>query len=341
MSGLRSRVAELLAPIEDDMQSMREIIAGELQTDSPAVRDMTSHVSRFQGKQLRAALVLMVGQATDRRSEEHAQVAAVVEMIHLATLVHDDVLDGAEVRRRVACVNERWDNQTAILLGDFLYSRAFGLSTRLSSRLPSRLLAGTTSRLCAGEIEQAALRYTFDMDQATYEGVAAAKTGALYAAACELGARYQAGQSFGDDDTLGQEMRKYGEELGLAFQIIDDCLDVTGDPETVGKSVGNDVEDGKVTLPVLFTYSHSSSSQKARIRDIYTAQAEELGLSSEGGGRARLLREEIDLEAGLQHAQARAEELVTCAVERLTALPASQARQTLESVGAFVLGRNW
>lgn len=341
MSSLRSRVAELLAPIEADMTAMRAVIAGELESDSAAVRDMTAHVSRFQGKQLRAALVLMVGQATGRRTDEHPAVAAIVEMIHLATLVHDDVLDGAEVRRRVACVNERWDNQNAILLGDFLYSRAFGLSTRLSSPLASQLLAVTTSRLCAGEIEQAALRYTFDMDQATYEGVASAKTGALYAAACELGARYSSGCSHPESDMLGQELRLYGEELGLAFQIIDDCLDVTGDPETVGKSVGTDVEDGKVTLPVLFTYSHSNSSQQARIRDIYTAPAEELGVSAEGGGRARLLRQEINLEPGLQYARSRAEALVARAVGRLAALPDSQARQTLESVGAFVLGRNW
>lgn len=341
MSELRDKVAELLRPIEADMQRVRNQIEGELKSDSPAVADMTSHVGRFQGKQLRAALVLMVGEATERRTEEHASVAAIIEMIHLATLVHDDVLDGAEVRRRVACVNERWDNQTAILLGDFLYSRAFGLSTRLSSRLPSQLLAGTTSRLCAGEIEQAALRYTFDLPQKTYEQVAAAKTGSLYAAACELGARYQMGKSFDSSDAVGQALRSYGEELGLAFQIIDDCLDVTGDPKTVGKSVGTDVEDGKVTLPVLFTYSESGSSQRARIRDIYTAPAEELGLLPEGGGRARLLREEIDLEAGINFAQNRAEELVSQAVGRLAILPDSPARQTLESVGAFVLGRNW
>lgn len=341
MTRLRNQVAELLAPIEEGMQRVRIVIAGELHADTDAVADMTSHVSRFQGKQLRAALVLMVGEAAERTTDEHPKVAAIVEMIHLATLVHDDVLDGAEVRRRVACVNERWDNQTAILLGDFLYSRAFGLSTHLTSRLPSQLLATTTSRLCAGEIEQAALRYSFDLPQAGYEAVAAAKTGSLYAAACELGARYRTGDAFGEDDLVGKQLASYGEELGLAFQIIDDCLDVTGDPETVGKSVGTDVEDGKVTLPVLFTYGKSSSSQQARIRDIYTKSAEKLGLESVGGSRARLLREEIDMEAGLAHARARAEELIESAIGRLRCLPDNRARQTLEMVGAFVLGRNW
>lgn len=338
---LRARVAELLEPIAADMERMRAVIAAELGSDSPAVRDMTSHVGRFQGKQLRAALVLMVAEATGRTTNEHAEVAAIIEMIHLATLVHDDVLDGAEVRRRVACVNERWDNQTAILLGDFLYARAFGLSTRLTSRLPSQLLAVTTGRLCAGEIEQAALRYSFDLDQAQYESVAAAKTGSLYSAACELGARYKRDCSYGVDDPIGQAMKAYGAELGLAFQIIDDCLDVTGDPETVGKSVGTDVEDGKVTLPVLFTYAHATDAVKARIRDIYTAPFDELKIEPSGASRAALLRSEIDLEKGLGHARARAEELIETALGRLECLDENPARQTLESVGAFVLGRNW
>jgi len=338
---LRARVAELLAPIEADMESMRAVIAAELDSDSPAVRDMTSHVGRFHGKQLRAALVLMVGEAAGRRTPEHAQVAAIIEMIHLATLVHDDVLDGAEVRRRVACVNERWDNQTAILLGDFLYSRAFGLSTRLSSRLPSQLLAVTTGQLCAGEIEQAALRYSFDLPQERYEAIAGAKTGSLYAAACELGARYRMDRSYGSEDRVGQELRAYGAEVGLAFQIIDDCLDVTGDQDVVGKSVGTDVEDGKVTLPVLFTYARATDAVKARIRDIYTAPYGELGIEPGSGARAALLRDEVDLENGLAHARARAEELIETALGRLGCLSGGPARQTLESVGAFVLGRNW
>lgn len=338
---LRAKVAELLAPIEADMQAMRAVIDAELASESPAVADMTSHVGRFHGKQLRAALVLMVAEAAGRRTDEHAQVAAIIEMIHLATLVHDDVLDGAEVRRRVACVNERWDNQTAILLGDFLYARAFGLSTRLSSRLPSQLLAVTTGRLCAGEIEQAALRYSFDLPQERYEFVASAKTGSLYSAACELGARYRTDRSHDAEEHVGQQMKAYGAEVGLAFQIIDDCLDLTGDQQTVGKSVGTDVEDGKVTLPVLFTYARATEAVRARIRDIYTAPFDQLGIEPGTGSRAALLRREIDLEKGLGHARKRAEELIETALLRLECLEESTARQTLASVGAFVLGRNW
>lgn len=336
MSEIRSRIKELLAPIAGDMEVMNRVLQAQLVDESPAVQDMTSHVGRFSGKQLRAALVLLVAEASGRRSSEHVQVAAIVEMIHLATLVHDDVLDGAEVRRRVACVNERWDNQTAILLGDFLYSRAFGLSTQLKSRLTSQLLAATTSRLCAGEIEQSTQRYDFELTQERYEFICAAKTASLYGAACELGARVsdQDGSgSFAKDDELARSMAFFGEELGLAFQIIDDCLDLVGDAEIVGKSVGTDVEDGKVTLPVLHIYASASEQTRTQIRDIYTQD----GIQK----RAHHLRESIDLAPGLEYARARAEELVDRAMERLDVLPDSPARRTLKSIGDFVLGRNW
>jgi len=149
-----AELVQLFQPVEEGLDAMRACLEEQLVESSHAVADMTGHVSRFRGKQLRAALVLLSAKACGTYTAEHPQVAAVVEMIHLATLVHDDILDGAEVRRRVACVNQRWDNQVAVLLGDFLYARAFALSTTLSSRLCSRLLAETTRTLCVGEIEQ-------------------------------------------------------------------------------------------------------------------------------------------------------------------------------------------
>ena len=333
MSDLRSRIESLLEPVAPGMEAMREVLSSTLRDGSPAVRDMVSHVASFQGKQLRAALVLLVGRATGRATDEHPTLAAIVELIHLATLVHDDVLDGAETRRRVACVNERWDNQTAVLLGDFIYSRSFGLSTTMASRLPSRLLAGTTARLCGGEIEQAAQRYHFEQSQVGYERIAAAKTAALYSAACELGARYAPDDRHGPDDELGRSMADFGEELGLAFQIIDDCLDLVGEEEVVGKSVGTDVEDGKVTLPVLHVYAGADDALRGAIRDVYTRP--------DLRDRARVLRETVDLEPGIAFARARAEELVERALARLAVLPDGPARATLERIGDFVLGRNW
>lgn len=328
MSSAESRLNEIYAPIEQGMERMREVLIQNVSDGSAAVRDMTDHVKRFRGKQMRAALVLLSGEATGNATEEHASIAAIVEMIHLATLVHDDILDGAEVRRRVACVNQRWDNQMAVLLGDFLYARAFALSTDLSSRLCSQILSETTRRICVGEIEQSTQRYDFDLPQERYEEICGAKTASLYAAACELGARYPGGRV-----EVGDEMRRFGWEIGLAFQIIDDCLDVFGEAQVVGKSVGTDVEDGKVTLPILHVYRNAPESIRAKIRDVYTVP----GLEN----RVQSLREVCDLQPGLEYAMARAHGLVDSAVARLATLPEGPARKALEGISEFVLERKF
>ena len=179
MSPADTRLERLLAPVSDGMGRMRGVLDRQLLESSRAVGDMVDHVGRFRGKQLRAALVLLSGDATGNATDEHPAIAAIVEMIHLATLVHDDVLDGAQVRRRVACVNQRWDNQTAVLLGDFLYARAFALSTDLSSRLASRVLAETTRRICVSEIDQSARRFDFEISEAAYEAISGGKTASL------------------------------------------------------------------------------------------------------------------------------------------------------------------
>jgi octaprenyl-diphosphate synthase len=328
VSRSKELLAEIVGSVADGLGSMHSILEAELQDPSAAVSDMLDHAARFRGKQLRGAMVLLSGEATGNTTDEHSKVAAIVEMIHLATLVHDDILDGAEVRRRVACVNQRWNNQVAVLLGDYLYSRAFALSTTLSSRLCSSLLAQTTKTICVGEIEQSTLRYDFEMTQDRYEGVCGAKTASLFAAACELGARYPNG-----DEQAGAVMRSVGWNMGLGFQIIDDYLDVTATEEVVGKTVGCDVEDGKVTLPVLHVYKSASESERERIREIYTQPDLE--------NRMDTLRESVNLEAGLVFARARAMELIENALGSLGTLPESQARTSIESIGEFFLDRNW
>jgi octaprenyl-diphosphate synthase len=328
VSSLDVRLARVIDSVGDGMDRMRAVLETQIAEESRAVLDMTDHVGRFRGKQLRAALVLLSGDATGNATDEHPSIAAIVEMIHLATVVHDDVLDGAKVRRRVACVHSRWDNQTAVLLGDFLYARAFALSTDLSSRLASRVLAETTRRICVSEIDQAAKRYDFELSEEVYERISGGKTASLYAAACELGARYPGGR-----DEVGMLLRQFGWEIGLAFQIVDDCLDVVGDEKVVGKSVGNDVEDGKITLPVLRAYALADDATRARIRDVFTTP----GLER----RVERLRQACDLEAGVEHAMARAHALVARARARVAGLEPSPARDALVDLSEFVLERGW
>jgi geranylgeranyl pyrophosphate synthase len=172
------------------------------------------------------------------------------------------------------------------------------------------------------------LRYDFEMPQATYERIAGAKTAVLYAAACELGARYPGGH-----EEVGARMRQFGWELGLAFQIIDDCLDLTATQQEIGKSVGTDVEDGKVTLPVLWAYQRAPEARRAAIRDIYTRP--------DVDDRVAQLRETCDLAGGVEFARARASEQMQSALARVRALPESAARNSLENIAAFVLERSW
>jgi octaprenyl-diphosphate synthase len=326
VSDPRLGLAEVVLPVSSGLERMRGAIAAQLAEHSGAVRDMTAHVGHFRGKQLRAALLLLSGEVTGNTTDEHPLVAAVVELIHLATLVHDDILDGAEVRRRVACVNQRWDNQTAVLLGDFLYARAFALSTELSSRLASRLLAETTRRICVGEIEQAAGRYDFDLSRERYEEIAGAKTASLYAAAAELGARYPGG-----NEATGKEMRAFGWALGLAFQIVDDCLDLVASEDELGKSAGTDVQDGKITLPVIEAYQRAGAATRAAIRDAFTRP--------DVADRRARLRSVCDLDAGVARAMERAHELLAGARERLAALPDSRSLTALLALVDFVAER--
>lgn len=328
MEEARAVLKGLMAPVQSGMDRMRETVDQQLTETSPAVRDMTGHVGRFRGKQLRPAMVLLAGEATGNTTDEHPALAAVVEMIHLATLVHDDILDGSKVRRRVACVNQRWDNQVAVLLGDFLYARAFALSSQLSSRLSNHVLAETTRRICVGEIDQSARRYDFDLSQEDYEKIAGAKTASLYAAAAELGARYPGG-----NEAVGERMHTFGWNLGLAFQIVDDCLDLVGTEESIGKTVGADVDDGKVTLPVLKTYAAADEPLRAKIRDLYTMPGVE--------NRLEALWDTCDLRPGLDYALERARELIREAESILSGLPESQARSALEGLCSFVLHRSF
>ena len=315
------------------MEETQTVLERELQDSSAAAQDMLAHISRFRGKQMRGAMLLLSGQATGALSEEHPTMAAVVELIHLATLVHDDVLDGAEQRRRVACVNQRWDNQVAVLLGDYLYTRAFGLSLTLKSRYCSNVLAETSRKICVGEIEQSTLRYHFELAQADYERIAGAKTACLMSAACELGARYPERGFSADRDSFGDEMAAYGWEVGLAFQIVDDCLDLEGDPERVGKSVGTDAEDGKITLPILCVYRDADEATRERIREVYT--------NPDLDRRAVHLHDVCDVARGVEEAMGRAKELVNSATSRVRALPKGAARDALIEIGDFVLVRKW
>src|SRR5437773_9683598 len=223
LPGLIDCIAPQLAVVE------KQFLA-ELRSDINCVNTLVKHVSRFRGKMLRPTLVLLSAKACGELSDSHIVLATVVEMVHMATLVNDDVLDEAELRRKGATINHLRGNEAAVLLGDYLISHSYHLCSSLDSQLASRIIARTTNQVCEGELLQIDNRNTFDLSEETYLKIITRKTAILCSTCCLLGAKFA-----GASDELAGRLETFGLSVGIAFQIQDDLLDIVGDARTVGK----------------------------------------------------------------------------------------------------------
>jgi octaprenyl-diphosphate synthase len=229
-----------------EMRAVEELFDAELRSELPCVDQLVTHVRRFRGKMLRPKMVFLCGRAAGGITPQHVTIAAVVEMVHMATLVHDDVLDESELRRRGATINHLKGNEAAVMLGDYLISHSYHLCSSLGSQDAARMIARTTNQVCEGELLQLHNRNNLDLDEETYVTIIGRKTASLIAASCYLGATLA-----GATDVVAREFEKFGQSLGIAFQIQDDLLDLVGDQENVGKTLGLDVAKRKLTLPVI------------------------------------------------------------------------------------------
>ena len=321
---LLSRIEELIGTelLKVEMEFDRE-----LSHDEPFVRDLLSHISRFRGKRLRPILVLLAAQAVGEIRSEHTALAAVSEMIHTATLVHDDILDEAEIRRHVATVNNRWNNETSVLLGDYLFTHAFHLAASLDTTLACRLIGASTNRVCVGELQQIHERGNLDLSEDQYLSIIDGKTAELCALCGELGAHYA-----GADETLSQAMREYGRSLGLAFQIADDLLDVMGDEAETGKSLGSDLAKQKLTLPIIRLLESATPERREQIQEWL-----QLGDSQS----RRLLKEELQSSSAVEQAHQRAMEFAQQARLSLSGLMETPARRLLEDLTEFAVQRTF
>jgi octaprenyl-diphosphate synthase len=257
-------------------------------------------------------------------SAHHTQ-GAVVEMIHTATLVHDDILDGATVRRHVRTVNACWGNQTSVLLGDYLFTHAFHLASTVDARA-CQLIGAATNRVCEGEMCQGLERGNLDLDEATYYDLIDGKTAALIACCCELGALYS-----GAGPDVVRSLTRFGHFVGRAFQIADDVLDLVGEEQTMGKSLGTDVEQQKLTLPLIHLLACGPNGTASRARQILRGPVE---------GRRDALRPLLAEYGSLDYAQHKAEEFAAQARQELAALPASPFRAILEALTDRVVHRS-
>jgi octaprenyl-diphosphate synthase len=274
---------------------------------------------------LRPTLLLLSGKACGELTDVHVTLATVVEMVHMATLVHDDVLDDAELRRKGATINHLRGNEAAVLLGDYLISHSYHLCSSLDSQFASRIIARTTNQVCEGELLQIANRNKFDLDEQTYLKIITLKTAALCATCCMLGAKCA-----GASDDVVSRLELYGMSVGQAFQIQDDILDIVGDPSTVGKTLGMDIEKGKLTLPMIHFMRTAPREHQTLLRSL---------LAGREPDKVEKIRNLILPSKSIAYAQGRARMLIDRALDSLDGIPQTDTTQTLQTMAQFVISR--
>lgn len=318
-------VQELL---QRELEGVEAEFTRELRSDLECVNDLAVHLERYRGKMLRPTLVLVCGTAVAPEREPtpaHRVLAAVVEMVHMATLVHDDVLDEQDLRRRGTTINRLRGNEMAVMLGDYLISHAYHLCSSLEDQRAARLVADATNTVCEGELLQLSRRMDWSLDEPTYFQIIQRKTAALCGVSCRLGAM-MAGASPATADALD----RYGQHLGTAFQIVDDVLDLTGDPQVVGKSLGKDLEKGKLTLPLIRCLASADEGQRRRLLEL---------LNKADHDSAHAVVEIMASGDALQYTQRHAQRLVEQAKRELDCLPPSPARSSLLAMADAVITR--
>lgn len=308
-----------------DLDRVITVFDEELSSDVDAVSALVEQVKRYRGKLLRPRLVLLSGRAAGSLRREHVVLAAVVEMVHMATLVHDDVLDEAEVRRRGPTVHCLAGNEGAVLLGDYLISHAYHLCSSLGSTHASRRIADATNTVCEGELMQIARRGDRDITEEQYLDIIRRKTAVLTGVCCELGAWASEAPK-----PVIEHLGAFGVDLGMAFQIVDDLLDLTASEDEAGKSVGRDADLEKWTLPMIRLRDSTSPADRARLFDL---------TSRHRGDMSAQLREMCLSSGAIESAMQTARAFIESAMVHLAELPTSEARDALAAAAEFSIAR--
>jgi len=326
---------DLVALVRPQLDRLNRELVLDLAPGHREMLPLVEHVGGFRGKQLRPVLTFLSGMAARGAThggclgDDVVTVAKVVELLHTATLVHDDVLDGASVRRRIPTVNQMAGTEVAVLLGDYIYAKAFHMAVQLPDPTAARWLAETVRVICQGEITQILHRFDLAWTEPRYFTVIAEKTASLYAAACRLGGHYGLSHQGGTAEARLRALEEYGLELGIAFQIVDDCLDLDGDERVVGKSLGTDLSKGKITLPMLYLLQRGPA-EADRLRALLGKTEHEA---------LKLLRREFPLEHAVAYAMDEAQRRIGKAQASLSLLPTGPARDALHQLAGYVLSR--
>lgn len=319
-----SDLANIYLPIADPLAEVEKILVSEIDSESPWVNRLLEHNWIRGGKRIRPVLTLLSGASVGQLSPSHNYLAAAVEMVHAATLVHDDVIDGAEIRRHLPTVNSTWGNRTSVLLGDFLFTHAFYIASLAENAGAVRMLAESSNKVCEGEIRQNAWQGKFDIQESDYMQMISDKTGQLCSCSCQIGA-YLSGAN---DDTC-QQFSDYGLQLGVAFQIIDDVLDLVGSQQRVGKTLGTDLSNQKLTLPIIHCLREGPRSDQEQLMKMLKSGV------TDGREVVRILNRSESVD----YARSVASEQLQRAILFSENLPANASSKALGELAHFVLNR--
>ncbi|MEO6022060.1 MAG: polyprenyl synthetase family protein [Burkholderiales bacterium] len=316
-------IKQLLAP---DMKRVDDVIRQNLHSDVVLIRQVAEYIIGAGGKRMRPALVLLAAGALGYCGPVQHRVAAIVEFIHTATLLHDDVVDESDLRRGKETANALFGNAASVLVGDFLYSRAFQMMVGVNDMRVMQILADTTNAIAEGEVLQLLNAHDPDTDEARYFIVIRCKTAELFQAAARLGALLARGSAAQE-----QALAEYGLHLGLAFQLVDDILDYSGDSQETGKNVGDDLAEGKVTLPLIQAMRVTSGADRAVVQEAIRQ-----------GGRDKLIEivRIVNKSGALAYAATRAQAEATLAKNALRVLPNSNYTECLLKLCDFAVARD-
>ena len=317
----------LVSLVESDMDGVNAVILERMQSKVPLIPELAGHLIAGGGKRLRPMLTLAATSLVGYPGKRHHKLAAAVEFIHTATLLHDDVVDGSGMRRGKRAANLIWGNPASVLVGDFLFSRAFELMVEDGSLKVLKILSHASAVIAEGEVEQLTAQREIETDEEQYLQIVSAKTAALFAAACRVAA-VVADAAEGTEHAL----EAYGRNLGIAFQLTDDVIDYASDPNVMGKGVGDDFRDGKMTLPVILAFARGGSDDRAFWR---AAIGGERVAAADLAHATALLRATAALPDTLDHARLFARR----AIDALAPFPPGPAKAAMAEAAEFAVAR--
>ncbi len=321
------QIRQVFGPVLGRLDEVEGFFTREFERAEPMVREVATYVLNGGGKRLRPALVLLVSRMLGYSGERDVRYAAVVEMIHTATLIHDDIIDGSDLRRGQETANNLWGNQTSVLVGDWLYTRTMDLCLELGDVDVMRILTSATLRMTEGEILADRVRGSLDIGEATYMDITQRKTAELFAAACALPALFKPATLH-----LTEPLLEFGREVGVSFQLVDDLLDFTADRSKLGKPVMADLREGRATLPIILLLPRLDRRTRARLTEVASSGCFE-AISEQQ------VLEIVRTSGVLEEVRRRAKTHAARAIKRSEAFPPGPERQALVRASEMLLDR--